>query len=245
MQVILLERIERLGQMGDVVTVKPGYARNFLLPQKKAMRANEENRKHFDEQRAQLEARNLEHRTEAEQVAAKMAGVSVVLVRQAGEAGQLYGSVNARDISEAVSAQGFSVERHQVEMAAPIKTLGVFGVKIALHPEVAVTFDANVARSPDEAEIQARTGRAVLGIDEEERENERAKAEAANQQALENATEAPTVTTADEILAEDQVRAQAEADAQAEVWAAEAKAKAAAEQAEAEAGNEAGAPEDK
>jgi len=150
MQVILLERIEKLGQMGDVVNVKPGYARNYLLPEKKAMRATEENRRYFAKQRVQLEAVNLERREEAEAVAAKMAGLSVTLIRQAGEAGQLYGSVGARDIADAVLAAGFEVSRKQVRLAPPIKTVGIHDVRIDLHAEVAITVKANVARSPEE-----------------------------------------------------------------------------------------------
>lgn len=169
MEVILLERIERLGQMGDVVRVKPGFARNFLLPRKKALRATEENRKRFDAERAQLEATNLKRRAEAEAVSAKMRGLMVGLIRSAGEAGQLYGSVAARDISTAVTAAGFTVSRQQVELAHPIKTLGLFDVKVALHPEVKVTVKVNVARSEDEARIQAETGKALVA-EREQRE---------------------------------------------------------------------------
>ncbi len=169
MQVILLERIEKLGQMGDVVNVKPGYARNYLLPEKKAMRATEENRRYFAKQRVQLEAVNLERREEAEAVAAKMAGLSVTLIRQAGEAGQLYGSVGARDIADAMMAAGFEVSRKQVKLAPPIKTVGIHDVRVDLHAEVAITVKANVARSPEEAEIQAKTGEAVVHAEAEER----------------------------------------------------------------------------
>lgn len=161
MEIILLERIENLGQMGDVVRVKPGYARNYLLPQKKAVRLTDSNRKRFDEQRAQLEANNLERRAEAEAVGAKLDGLSVVLIRQAGEAGQLYGSVSARDIADAVSAAGFTISRQQVRLQQPIKTLGLHQLGIGLHPEVIVHITVNVARTPDEAETQARTGAAV------------------------------------------------------------------------------------
>jgi large subunit ribosomal protein L9 len=161
MDVILLERIEKLGQMGDIVRVKPGYARNYLLPQKKAVRATEENRKHFEEQRVQLEATNLERRSEAEGAAARMAGVAVVLIRQAGEAGQLYGSVSTRDIADAVIEAGFTIRRQQVRLSQPIKAIGLYEVPVALHPEVSVTVRVNVARSPDEAEIQGRTGSAL------------------------------------------------------------------------------------
>ena len=169
MQVILLERIEKLGQMGDVVNVKPGYARNYLLPEKKALRATDENRRYFDKQRAQLEAVNLERRQEAEAVAAKMENVSVTLIRQAGEAGQLYGSVGARDIAEAMVEAGFTVSRSQVKLAPPIKTVGVHKVRVDLHAEVAITVLANVARSPEEAQVQAKTGEAVTRAEADQR----------------------------------------------------------------------------
>jgi large subunit ribosomal protein L9 len=169
MQVILLERIEKLGQMGDVVNVKPGYARNYLLPEKKALRATDENRRYFEKQRSQLEAVNLERRQEAEAVAAKMQAVSVTLIRQAGEAGQLYGSVGARDIADAMTAAGFAVSRKQVKLAPPIKTVGVHDVRVDLHAEVAITVKANVARSPEEADIQAKTGEAVVRAEADQR----------------------------------------------------------------------------
>jgi len=155
MEVILLERVEKLGQMGDLVNVKPGFARNYLLPKKKALRATEENRKRFDAQKAQLEAQNLERRKEAEAVAAKMEGLAVVILRQPSESGQLYGSVNSRDIAEAVSEAGFTVDRHQVQLAATVKQLGITETKVSLHPEVSVEVTVNVARSADEAAAQA------------------------------------------------------------------------------------------
>ena len=161
MEVILLERIEKLGQMGDVVTVKPGYARNFLLPRKKAMRATESNRAVFEAQRAQLEAENLKRREEAEAVAEKLDGMSVVLIRQAGDSGQLYGSVTARDISDAVTEAGVTINRNQVAMDKVIKTLGLHAVKVRLHPEVSVEVTGNVARSEEEAVTQAETGKMV------------------------------------------------------------------------------------
>jgi len=154
--VILLERVENLGQMGQVVKVRPGYARNFLLPQKKALRATKDNLTYFESQRAQLEANNLQRRAEAEQVATKMAGLSVVILRQAGETGQLYGSVSARDVSDAITAGGFTVERRQVVLDHAIKTLGLHSVKVALHPEVALQVTVNIAQSADEAAAQAR-----------------------------------------------------------------------------------------
>ena len=168
MEIILLERIENLGQMGDVVNVKPGFARNFLLPQGKALRATEENRRTFEQQRTQLEANNVERRTEGEAVAKKLDGISIVLVRQAGETGQLYGSANARDIADAVCEAGFTVARQQVRLQRPIKSIGIHPVRVDLHPEVLVNVIINVARTPEEAEIQARTGKALIHADEEE-----------------------------------------------------------------------------
>lgn len=156
MEVILLERIARLGQMGDVVRVKNGYARNYLLPQGKALRANAESRQRFEREKAQLEAHNLEARKEAEAVAEKLGGQSFVVIRQAGETGQLYGSVSTRDIAETSTAGGFTVERRQVRLDRAIKTVGLHEVKITLHPEVEVPITVNVARSSDEAERQAR-----------------------------------------------------------------------------------------
>lgn len=177
MEVILLERIEKLGQMGDVVNVKPGYARNFLLPRNKALRANADNMKRFDDQRAQLEAENLKLREEAEAVSKKMQGLTVVLIRQAGESGQLYGSVNARDIASSVTEAGFTIARNQVALNTPIKALGLFDVRVDLHPEVSVVVRANVARTPDEAEIQAKTGAALVGQDHDVLEEDAPTAE--------------------------------------------------------------------
>ncbi|MGI9422831.1 MAG: 50S ribosomal protein L9 [Hyphomicrobiaceae bacterium] len=156
MQVILLERIGSLGQMGDVVTVKDGYARNFLLPQRKALRATEANRAEFEKQRVQLEARNLEARSEAEAIGERLGGQQFIAIRQAGDTGQLYGSVSTRDIADVISAGGFSLDRRQIELQQPIKTLGVHPVGVSLHPEVSVEITMNVARSDDEAERQAR-----------------------------------------------------------------------------------------
>ncbi|MDX8460835.1 MULTISPECIES: 50S ribosomal protein L9 [Mesorhizobium] len=170
MEVILLERISRLGQMGETVKVKDGFARNFLLPQGKALRANEANKKKFEGQRAQLEARNLERKSEATQVAEKLDGKSFIVVRSAGETGQLYGSVSTRDIADLLIAEGFTVNRNQIELNQPIKTIGLSNVAIALHPEVEVTVTLNVARSADEAERQAKgetltTAEAIYGDD--------------------------------------------------------------------------------
>ncbi|HEC14684.1 MAG TPA: 50S ribosomal protein L9 [Rhodospirillales bacterium] len=168
MDVILLERIEKLGQMGDIVSVKTGYARNYLLPGNKALRATEENRSQFEAQKVQLEAINLERRKEAEDVGAKLDGLCIILVRQAGEAGQLYGSVSSRDVSDAVTGAGFTIARAQVRLEKPIKTIGLHQMHIDLHPEVAIGVTVNVARSEDEAKTQAKTGKAVLDSHEEE-----------------------------------------------------------------------------
>jgi large subunit ribosomal protein L9 len=155
-QVILLERVEKLGQMGQVVDVKPGFARNFLLPQKKALRATKENLGYFEKQRAQLEAQNLSRKTEAEHVAAKLNGLAVVIIRQAGESGQLYGSVSARDIAQGVTEAGFTIARGQIVLDKAIKTLGLYKQRVVLHPEVSVTVTVNVAQSAEEAEMQAK-----------------------------------------------------------------------------------------
>ena len=166
MEIILLEKIEKLGQMGDIVQVKSGYARNFLLPHGKALRATETNKKHFEGQRAQLEADNLKSKLEAEKLGKKLEGLSITIVRQAGEAGQLYGSVNAKDIAGNVTASGFTISRQQVELLHPIKALGLYDVQITLHPEVSVKVSANIARSIEEAKIQAKTGEAVVSNEE-------------------------------------------------------------------------------
>jgi large subunit ribosomal protein L9 len=158
MDVILLERIERLGQIGDVVKVKQGFARNFLLPTKKALRATAENKKRFEEQRAQIEANNLQRREEAEKIKGKVDGLKVVIIRQASETGILFGSVSSRDISDGVTKAGFTVDRRQVILDKPIKTLGLHDVRVALHPEVIVKVTANVAKSEDEAVAQEKAG---------------------------------------------------------------------------------------
>ncbi|WP_294534740.1 50S ribosomal protein L9 [uncultured Rhodoblastus sp.] len=162
MQVILLERVAKLGQMGEVVRVRDGYARNFLLPRGKALRATDANKKHFDGQRAQLEARNLERKGEAQAVADQLNGQTFTILRQAGESGQLYGSVSTRDIAEAATAGGFSVERHQIVLHVPIKTLGLHKTPVHLHPEVDAEIFVNVARSAEEAERQAKGESATL-----------------------------------------------------------------------------------
>jgi large subunit ribosomal protein L9 len=156
MEVILLERISKLGQMGEIVRVKDGYARNFLLPSGKALRANEANKKKFESQRAQLEARNLELRSEAAKIREKIDGTSYIIIRQAGETGQLYGSVSTRDIAEVVGAAGITIHRNQVALMNPIKTLGLHTLPVHLHPEVEAKITINIARSPEEAERQAK-----------------------------------------------------------------------------------------
>ncbi len=167
-ELILLQRVEKLGQMGDLVKVRPGYARNFLLPQKKALRANKDNLARFEQERAQLEAQNLRRREEAERVAERVIGLSVVIIRQAGESGSLYGSVSARDIAEATTAAGLTITRQQVELEHPIKSLGLARVRVALHPEVSIPVIVNVARSQEEAERQARGERVGAEAEEEE-----------------------------------------------------------------------------
>ena len=174
-ELILLERVEKLGQMGQLVKVKPGFARNYLLPQKKAMRATKENLTYFETRRAQLEANNLQRRTEATEVGGKIEGLTVVIIRQAGESGQLYGSVSARDIADAVTGAGFTIEKRQVVLDRPIKNLGLHPVKVVLHPEVSVTITANVAQSAEEAEMQAK-GIDPLRLRDEEEEEARAAA---------------------------------------------------------------------
>ena len=214
MEVILLERIEKLGQMGDVVTVKPGFARNYLLPEKKAVTATTGNKEHFESQRGQLEAQNLEQKSEAEKVGKKLDGQKIIMVRQAGDTGQLYGSVSARNIASGVTEAGFSVDHHQIKLLNPIKMVGLHLVQVALHPEISVSVVINVARSEDEAAIQNRTGEAVVSdndetdvveklvkeLDAEETnmpdEDEAAKQEAATEAAVE-ATEVSDETTGD------------------------------------------------
>ena len=170
MEIILLERVEKLGQMGDVVNVKPGYARNFLLPQGKALRANKINLEKFETEKAQREADNLARRSDAETESGKMDGLAVSMVRAASEMGQLFGSVTSRDIADAVTEAGFTITRNQVIMEKSIKTLGLHDTRIRLHPEVTVTVTVNVARSLDEAETQLRTGVAVTGLVDDEEE---------------------------------------------------------------------------
>ena len=174
MEIILLERVEKLGQMGDVVKVKPGYARNFLLPQGKALRANKANLERFETEKAQREADNLSRRSDAESEAGKMDGLAVSMVRAASEMGQLFGSVTSRDIANAVTEAGFTLGRSQVIMETAIKTLGLHDIRVRLHPEVTVTVVVNVARSLDEAETQLKTGVAVTGMIDDDDDDYRA-----------------------------------------------------------------------
>jgi large subunit ribosomal protein L9 len=203
MQVILLERIGRLGQMGDVVTVKDGYARNFLLPQGKALRATKANRERFESQRAQLEAHNLERKSEAEAVATKLDGQSFIIIRQAGESGQLYGSVSTRDIAGAVSEGGFTIERRQVMLDRPIKSIGLHDIRIALHAEVTPHVAINVARSEDEAARQAR-GEEVTGKAMEAAEEDAEAARRAAEELFEEGAKAEDLTEATEESEEEQ-----------------------------------------
>lgn len=156
MEVILLERIEKLGQMGDIVKVKPGFARNYLLPQAKALRSNKENMALFESRKAQLEAANLKRKEEAEQISAKMEGLNLVIVRQAAETGQLYGSVTGRDIRDAIREAGYTIERRQVVLDQPLKEIGSYNIRIVLHPDVSRMVSVMVARSAEEAERSAK-----------------------------------------------------------------------------------------
>jgi len=188
MQIILLERIEKLGQMGDLVNVKPGYARNYLLPQGKALRANKANMERFESERAQREADNLTQRSEAETEAKKMDGLAVNMVRAASEMGQLFGSVTSRDIAEAVTEAGFTIDRSQVVMDRAIKALGLTETRIRLHPEVSVSVIVNIARSLAEAETQLKTGIAVTGEVNDEADDAPAEQQASDAEANAAAT---------------------------------------------------------
>ncbi|MEQ9261196.1 MAG: 50S ribosomal protein L9 [Roseovarius sp.] len=169
MQVILLERVAKLGQMGEVVDVKPGFARNYLLPQKKALTASEANIAKFEAEKAQFEARNLETRKEAEKLAEQLGDKQFIVIRQASDSGALYGSVTTRDVADATTEEGFSLDRKQVVMAGPIKELGLHAISVVLHPEVEISIKINVARSPEEAELQA-SGRTIQELAAEEEE---------------------------------------------------------------------------
>ena len=169
-EVILLQRVEKLGQMGDIVKVKPGYARNYLLPEQKALRANKTNKAQFEAQRAQLEATNIKRRDEAERVAERVGNLVVVIIRQAGESGSLYGSVSARDIADVCNEGGLKVTRQQVVLEHPIKMLGLSKVRVVLHPEVVIPVTVNVARSPEEAEKQVRGERVGRAGEEDDQD---------------------------------------------------------------------------
>lgn len=179
MEVILLERIEKLGQMGEIVTVKAGYARNFLLPQRKAMRATGSNKAVFEQQRTHLEADNLVRRQEAESVAGKVDGIDVTIIRQAGDSGQLYGSVSGRDIASSVTESGVTVGRSQIVLDRPIKALGIYETRVVLHPEVSVNVTVNIARTEEEAKLQLKQGGAILSAEDMEAADAAAAAEAA------------------------------------------------------------------
>jgi large subunit ribosomal protein L9 len=202
MEVILLERVEKLGGIGDVVTVKNGFARNFLLPNKKALRANESNRKVFEANRAKIEADNAERRTDAEKASKDVDGKTVQLIRQASNTGQLYGSVSARDIVEALEGVGAKVTKSQIVLDRPIKAIGVHEVKVALHPEVAVTVKVNVARSPEEADLQAQ-GVDVLAQMFEDEAAPAAEELAPETETAEAEAEAPAADAAAEPAAEE------------------------------------------
>ena len=195
MQVILLERIEKLGQMGDVVAVKDGFARNYLVPQGKALRATKGNLAEFDRRRVQLEAANLQRKEDATAAAAKVEGRRVTVLRQAGETGQLYGSVNTRDIADAFTADGVTIDKRQVRLDSPLKSLGIHAVRVALHPEVVVEVTVNVARSTEEAELQANPDLAEAVL-ESEREAERLDREI---EEAERAEDAPRLVLPDQL----------------------------------------------
>lgn len=213
MQVILLERVAKLGQMGDVVSVKDGYARNYLLPQKKALWASEANISQFEEQKAQLEARNLETKQEAEALSAKLDGQQFIVIRSASDGGSLYGSVTTRDAAEAATAEGFSVDRKQVVLSAPIKYLGLHAVSVVLHPEVSASIELNVARSAEEADLQA----SGINVADQAAEDE-AAAELEIAELFEDigAAELDELESVDEAPAEEEAASDDEADTPAE-----------------------------
>ena len=227
MQNILLERIENLGQMGDLVNVKPGYARNFLLPKGKAIRATAENRAKFDAERAQLEADNLAKKADAEKIAQKMDGLSVNLIRAASEMGQLYGSASSRDIAHAATEEGFTIAKNQVDLNTALKTLGIFPVRIILHPEVAVEIKVNIARSEDEAKEQLKLGRAIISdVAEREREEAAIAATEAEARALEQDEEEQEQEAGEDEKAETKTKEKAEPETEAKPKKKKAKAKA-------------------
>ena len=213
-ELILLQRVEKLGQMGEIVKVKPGFARNYLLPQKKALRATDANRARFEKQRAQLEAINLSRREEAQKISGKVDGLTVVIIRQAGETGHLYGSVSPRDVAAAATTGGVTIERSQVLMDRPIKMLGLHPVRIALHPEVIVTITANVAKSAEEAEIQKKAGGFVPPTTEEQPSLDEVLAEA--DQAAAGEAEPAEAAAQPEAEAKPRKKAKADKEAKAE-----------------------------
>ena len=217
MQVVLLEKIEKLGSLGEVVTVKPGYARNFLIPQKKALRATQDNLAYFEAQKAQIEKANEERKKEAEKIAKDIDGKFFVLIRQASEGGQLYGSVSARDISDIINEGKTAVKRSQVVLNQAIKTNGLFEVEVAVHAEVKITVTVNIARSEEEAAIQEKTGEAVVQGDENKGPVSEAKADEAAEAAKEELLD-------EDALKAEQAAAEAEAQAEAEEAATEATA---------------------
>ena len=250
-QVILLERVEKLGAMGDVVNVKPGYARNFLLPQGKALRASKDNVAYFEAQKKALQAESDKQKKEAEKLAKKIEGLKVPLIRAASESGQLYGSVNTRDIAtEASNASGETITRPMVKINTNFKTIGLFPVSVQLHPEVIVEVTANIARTKEEADIQATTGKALIAEDEEVAieeviEEAAAEAESIDEEALSEVLEDSALEAEKEKAAESQAQA-AEDAAKAEEKAAKKAEKAAAEaEADAETADAAPAEEDK
>jgi large subunit ribosomal protein L9 len=213
MDIILLERVENLGQMGDLVKVKPGYARNFLLPTGKALRATKANMERFESERVQREADNLTRKSEAEGIAKKMENLSVSLIRAASEMGQLYGSVTSRDIAEGVTAQGYTVSKNQVDLNTAIKTLGLMPVNVILHPEVSVEVTVNIARSKDEAEEQIKLGRAIVNdVAERERLEAAEAAKAAEKRMAEFDAEDEQDTTGRDDSASNDAGANADAD---------------------------------
>jgi large subunit ribosomal protein L9 len=213
MDIILLERVENLGQMGDLVKVKPGYARNFLLPTGKALRATKANMERFESERVQREADNLTRKSEAEGIAKNMENLSVSLIRAASEMGQLYGSVTSRDIAEGVTAQGYTVSKNQVDLNTAIKTLGLMPVNVILHPEVSVEVTVNIARSKDEAEEQIKLGRAIVNdVAERERLEAAEAAKAAEKRMAEFDAEDEQDTTGRDDSASNDAGANADAD---------------------------------
>ena len=201
MEVILLERIEKLGQMGDVVNVKTGFARNYLLPQNKALRKTKQNLTRFESQRAQLEADNLTRKSEAENIASKLENMNITIIRAAGETGQLYGSVTSRDIAESVTKAGISVNKNQVILNRALKVLGLEPIRISLHPEVSVEITANIARNKEEAEQQLSQGYAVSAVSVEE-DQQTEKASSTSPDNTDGSVEANLVASEDEVKEE-------------------------------------------